>query len=345
MIIVKDKISNKIYDQINNFENFSLYHTKYWHEFVKKTFNWEVNAVIGMNNKKIIFLLPYISKFRIDLKKHNICFPFSHKAGLIYDRRYKDKINDFYSKLNDLFNNFEIRDTVDNPNFHKVITHKIVLLNLKKYKHEDELFNNFNKKGIQRNINKALQSGVMVKQENTYEAFNKFYEMKVDTRLRQGSPVYPKSFFYNLYDSFKETDYIKLYLAYYNNKAVAGSMFFHYNNAAIYAYGASVNNREYFKIGINQIVLWRAVKEAFHQNLNYIDFGRSHISNDDLIKYKLKWGGTSFPLSYSFLDGKKGKINPIKRGSKFIKTASLVLKYSPRPIFKLISPYLLRIII
>ena len=344
-IEIVHSITDNIYHITANFENLSIYHTKPWHQCLSQTFGWNVQAVLGYENEELSFFLPFISKYRINLKKYNITLPFSHKVGVAYNEIYEDKFDEFVKKFNNQFDTFEIHDDIKHAKLQNVASNDITVLKFTKFQTLEQLYKSFDYKSIRYSINRAKKNSICIKDDYTKKNFNIFYELEVKTRKRQGAPIYPKDFFINLYEHFKDTDTLSIYIAYYENMPVSGAIFFHFRDTTIYGYAASVSNREIKKLGIGEFVLWNAIQNSFSQNIIYFDFGTTPLIHDNLRRYKEKWGGKTVRLPYTFPKNKGIQTHSIKRDSLGVKLVSELLKKTPESLFKILSPQLLKLVI
>jgi hypothetical protein len=129
-----------------------------------------------------------------------------------------------------------------------------------------------------------------------------------------------------------------LHLVYQDEMPVAGILFLHFRNFAVYGYGASVNQRAVWQMGANQLAMWAAIRDAYQCGIRYIDLGTSPLNQPELRTYKEKWGGTSQPLSYTYL----GLEGSIRRDSVAAQSVSAMLRWLPLPVFATLSPMLFR---
>ncbi len=346
-MIVKflENITPNIYKAIKGLEGVTIYHTKEWHNFLHRTFNWSTKAIIGLaENGELIFFLPFISKCRTDFKKHNISLPLSHKVGLAVRKDYFPNIDCIISEIKKILNDIEIHIEINSPDMEIIYLYDETILDLTKYKNIDELYRNLDYTSIRYRINRAKKNNIIISNELSEENFEYFYRLEVETRIRQGSPIYPRSFFKNLLSCLKDTGWLSIYIAFYNRKPISGSIFLHFQNHSIYAYSASVTKKEIKKIGANELILWSGILESYSLGKQYFDFGTSSIALPKLRLFKEKWGGKSRPLLYSYYTkGRQPKI--ISRSSIGTKIASVLLKWMPKSIFKVIGPCLLKLIV
>ena len=165
----------------------------------------------------------------------------------------------------------------------------------------------------------------------------------VETRKRQGVPVYPLTFFYNIFRLLGSSQK-RLYLIYKDTLPIAGILMLYHGNRAIYGYGASVNDKGLLRLRPNELLFWTAIKEAQEKGYHWFDFGITHKNNNGLLRFKSQWGATTSPIIYSYFLNKLRKVPEQKREGIVFSTASSCLKILPRPIFKSIGPRLMKLL-
>lgn len=324
------------------FENHSIYHTREWHQFLKETFGWRTKLISDHSDGKLSFFFPYIEKRSIGFRKKRISLPLSHHVPLLATNDYT--VN--WAELLHLTDGgLECKTGIHSSNdlIQQSIQNDLAVLDLAPYQSIEELFAAMHKSSIQRKIKKARKSGVEINEAASEADYQVFMDMEVETRMRQGSPIYPMSFFRNLYRVFHASGKVKLFIATVNEKPAAGIIFLHHNNTAIYAYGGSYSNDDWFKLGVNQLAMWAAIEDAFNSGCTKIDFGTSPRSQPSLLAYKLKWGAEKIELPTSYILP-KGETPPIiNREGKLSKMVSSAIQVMPKPLFTMLTPHLLKL--
>ena len=339
--VIKEGLENISFGEASGLKNSSFYHTRQWCEVLHNTFGWKMKSVEAFKKDELVFFLPFVAKYRFDGKKYNISLPLSHRVGPAYKSGIKKELKHIFETVKEL-GHFEMHDKIPSGELISTSDHTQAVLDLSKFDDVDQVFNNLSKSSIQRKIKKAQKEEVVVKKESSNKSFADFSELQNRTRKRQGSPAYPGNFFTNIYKSFKNTDYLDLFVAYYNKKPVAGVIFTYSKDMAVYSYGASVNTRELLRLGINQTVMWEAIKESHKNGKKIVDFGKTPNSHTSLKEYKEKWGAASHPLYYSYTeDINKHQIN---REGLLTRVVSWGLQKCPYVAFKKGSPYLLNLV-
>jgi len=336
-----ENINATVYEQASSLQNFSFYHNREWHEFLQNTFGWKIHALVSMDEAgRSQLFLPFVSKLRPNLKRNNIALPFSHEIGPAFQKGLK---------LEKIFQNFplgnmEVHGTIKSKNFQKAAPNYTTILNLKKYKSFDQYYKTLDYKSIKYPINRAEKNKISISRDFTSENFKIFRELLVHTRKRQGAPMYPAKFFENLCQTFKDTKGVSIYIAFFENSPVSGAIFFNHKDTCIYAYSTSTNEKNLKKLGGNELVMSYAVEDAIKTGKKHFDFGTTPRHLTGLRKFKEKWGGKSTPLYYSFFP-KRAKISQVRRDGKLVSIISTILTKMPLPLFKILSPRILKIAI
>ncbi len=185
-----------------------------------------------------------------------------------------------------------------------------------------------------RNIRKAEKEKVEVRMGSTPGAVSEFYRLNCLTRREHGLPPQPYHFFVRIQREVfsKENGFVAL--AYFNGKAVAGNVFFHFGRQAIYKYGAS--DKSYQSLRANNLVMWEAIKYFCQRGARSFCFGRTELGNDGLRTFKRGWGTEETAINYYKYSLKEGCfVN--SRGNDFPNLPNMILNKMPIPALKIIG--------
>jgi hypothetical protein len=146
-----------------------------------------------------------------------------------------------------------------------------------------------------RNIKKA-EKEIKVEVTNSAHALHEFYRLNSLTRRDHGLPPQPRYFFNTIYEQIlaKRTGIISL--ATFNNRAIAGNVFFLFGEKAVYKYGAS--DRYYQHLRANNLVMWKAIEWCCENGYKMLCFGRTEPGNDGLRQFKVGWGTDEHIINY-----------------------------------------------
>ena len=131
---------------------------------------------------------------------------------------------------------------------------------------EDEMLAFFTQK-TRYNIRLAVRKGVEVRICGK-EMVPDFTRIMAVTGSRDGFATRPAWYFERILDSLGE--HARLYMAFYEDKPVAGTLAIHYGDKVWYLYGASAN--EYRNVMPNYLLQWEMIRWAIETSCTLYDF-------------------------------------------------------------------------
>lgn len=204
-------------------------------------------------------------------------------------------------------------------NFEEIQPRFVFRLDVKD-KTEDELMNIFSSK-TRYNIRLAARKGVEVKLCDKSK-LDEFHPIMATTGTRDDFAVRPKEYFDRLLTSLG--DDARLYMAYYENKPIAGTIAIRFANKVWYLYGASAN--EYRNVMPNYLLQWEMIKWAVESKSEIYDFrGVSGDMSEDnplygLYRFKRGFNGElcefTGEMDYVFNPSKKRLIEAAEKSYK-----------------------------
>ena len=168
---------------------------------------------------------------------------------------------DFVKMLEE--NGFRTRDT--GKNFEAIQPRYVFRLYLNG-RSEEELLASFHQKW-RYNIRLATKKGVEVRICGK-EMVPDFARIMVETGLRDNFATRPPEYFSAMLDNFGKK--CRLYMAFYEDKPIAGTLAIHYGDKVWYLYGASSN--EYRNLMPNYLLQWRMIQWAIETGCRVYDF-------------------------------------------------------------------------
>ncbi len=134
------------------------------------------------------------------------------------------------------------------------------------------------------------------------EKLDDFYRVFSRNMRDLGTPVYPKWFFDEIFQSF-ETN-ASLGIVYIKGKPVAAGLLLFDGDTMEIPWASSL--REYNRLGVNMLLYWNVLSEAVHIGATWFDFGRSTVESGTY-RFKRQWGAQPKQLywSYALPDGKE----------------------------------------
>ncbi len=158
-------------------------------------------------------------------------------------------------------------------------------------KTEEELMANFHDKW-RYNIRLATRKGVEIKIAPR-EELKPFYDIMVETGMRDNFVTRPLSYFERMYDCMGE--HLRLYMAYHEGEPIAGTLAVQYGDKVWYLYGASSNKKR--NLMPNYLLQWEMIRWSVETNCKTYDFRgvSGDISEDNplygLYRFKKGFGG------------------------------------------------------
>ncbi|NQV09153.1 GNAT family N-acetyltransferase [Candidatus Woesearchaeota archaeon] len=160
--------------------------------------------------------------------------------------------------------------------------YELVYIDLKK--EISQIFAEF-KKSNRNIINKAEREGVVIRKSRKKEDIKKFFEIYNKTMNRKNVKTqyfHSLDFFEDLLETLKDNS--ALYLAEYNGKVIAASIFlFGYG---FFHYFRSGMVKEYSNLGASNLILYKVIKEGKEKGYNVFSLGGGNAANDGIFKFK-----------------------------------------------------------
>lgn len=172
------------------------------------------------------------------------------------------------------------------------------------------------RKPVQRQIKKSHHLGVQIRLAETRADMDVYYRLHLQTRSKKhGMPAQPRHFFLGLWDAFAASDGMKLLLAEYEGKVIAGMILLACGRTIRYAYGAS--DERYLQLAPNNLLMWKAITWACEQGYRTFDLGRTACDNEGLMEFKRRWGAAREPLTYYYCPQMAGLASTSEQSLKF----------------------------
>lgn len=210
--------------------------------------------VCDIHNKEIIGLI--VSEIKNIAKNYNAYTLKLDTDVLATDTEYSSILKDFGFKL-----------PKQNKNFEGIQPRFVFRINNLKGKTEEEVLNSFESK-TRYNIRLATKKGVNVKVAEKKD-LAEFHKIMLETGVRDGFVIRSLEYFEKMYDAMAP-NYLRLYMAYLDEKPIAGTIATLYGNKCWYLYGASSN--EHRNVMPNYLLQWSMIQWALENKCDIYDF-------------------------------------------------------------------------
>jgi CelD/BcsL family acetyltransferase involved in cellulose biosynthesis len=311
----------------------SFFHTSAWARVLAESYGHEPMYLAGYDHGRLALLMPFMEissiftgKRGVSLPFADYCDPFASDKSMLpsavqclidFGKQRKWDYAEWRSVKE------EIGATRSPESF---VAHELVL-----GRTESELFLGLRGNG-RRNIKKAKRTGVTVQIDDSAKALRAFYQLHCMTRKRQGLPPQPYSFFRHIQKYVLSAGRGIVVSGLVSGKVIAGAVFFHFDQAAIFKYGAS--DARFLSHRPNNLVLWEAIRWYNARGIKMLSLGRTECENAGLLRYKRSWGATENELRYYRHDYQAHSKTPMPLPSRHIRRA---LSRSPMGFLRLLG--------
>ncbi len=174
-------------------------------------------------------------------------------------------------------------------------------------KSEKELFSSFHPK-TRYNIRLAQKKGVIIKEDNSLEAFERYLSLTRETIARQNFYAHNENYHRLMWETLHKAKIAKLLTATYNHEIIATWVLFVWHDFLYYPYGASTD--KYKNVMANNLMMWEAIKFGKKLKLKTFDlWGREEGKgftkfkegyNPKVIEFLGSWDLITSPAYYPY---------------------------------------------
>ncbi len=162
------------------------------------------------------------------------------------------------------------------PSHHPLFTKYTFVLDLTKS--EDELTASLHPK-TRYNIKVAQKHNVIVKEDNSPEAFKEYLRLTEETTSRQRFYAHNMIYHKTMWKTMRDAGIAHLFTASYEGKILSAWIVFVWGDTVYYPYGAS--GRDYREVMAPTLLLWQIAKWAKQKGLKYFDLWGAMGPNPD----------------------------------------------------------------
>ena len=286
-------------------KNYSFFHSSGWAKVLHESYGYRPLYFTLIKNSKLMILIPLMEVKSILTGKRAVSLPFSdYCEPLVPEKEDPQEILDYIFKYGKQagWKSIEIRDgKIFSQDLPVASSYYIHTLDISKS--NAQVFDGF-RDSTKRNIKKAMKEDIKIDISNSLESLNEFYRLNCITRKKHGLPPQPYYFFKKVYEHILSKKHGIVVLAMYNKTTVAGAVYFHFGDKAIYKYGASDENYQHLRA--NNLIMWNAIKWFSQNGYKSLFFGRTEAENKGLKRFKKGWGTTESIIKYYKYDLLKG---------------------------------------
>lgn len=271
-----------------------------WNIYTKGEICPEPILVSFSDGKKA--LLPLSSQiFLKGLTRQYLSSPAGTFGGWIsLDNLYEEHSNLLINYLFDTFNNFVWRTNPYDENKFVLEATRVNIENDETYALDlkvgfKAIYQQWTKekKSLVRKIKKAVKEGVSIKTASTLDDWQDYYQVYEESLNRWGektSSKYEWELFRNIYQL--NSSNVKLWLATYQEKTIAGALCFYSKQHVVYWHGAALS--EYFNIRPVNLLMSEIIKHTCEDGYSWFDFNPSG-GHEGVTAFKKSFGAKALP--------------------------------------------------
>lgn len=287
----------------------SIYHLSAWQALIKKQFGHNSYYLYSADDKnEINGILPVVQLKSALFGNFIVSVPYFNYGGAIAkDKNIAATLMQEAGKFAQLksASHVEFRDIEKHEGSWGLREDKVVML-LDLPEDSETLWKNIGTK-VRAQVKRPQREPVSCKQGGL-ELLDDYYDVFARNMRDLGTPVYAKSFFKSILETFPENAHIVC--VYHNDKPAAAGFLLGYKNRMEIPWASAL--REFNKISVNMYLYWEILKFSIEQGYTQFDFGRSTV-NAGTYRFKKQWGAKPRQLywHYWLADGEEvPKMNP-----------------------------------
>ncbi len=185
----------------------------------------------------------------------------------------------------------------------------------------EQIFEGLHKNSFRRKIHRAEKEQLSYEVGNSQSLLAEFYRLLLVTRRRHLLLPQPRTWFKNLVECLG--DKVQIGVARKDGVAVGAMLTLRHQSSIVYKYGCSDDH--FHKSGVMPFLFWKLVEEAKATRVERIDFGRTDLDNEGLIRFKDRLGTTRKLMTYyRYSNGKEQKAMTGWRSRGFLGFCSIL---------------------
>ncbi len=316
----------------------SFFHSSAWARVLHESYGYKPIYFCSFENGKLSSLMPFMEVNSWLTGKRGVSLPFSDHCRFLGSD--ESRLSEMIPSVIDHgraagWKYAESRDTGTlfhgETSFSRYFLHTLDL-----DKDLDRILAGF-RASTRRNIKRAHREQVKVDVLRSSRSLKEFYRLHCMTRKGHGFPPQPYKFFERIFEHIVSADKGIVVIATVRKSPVAGAVFFHFGNKALFKYGAS--DKRYHDLRPNNLVMWEAIKWYRDRSFKTMNFGRTNPEDKGLLQFKSGWGTNEQVCFYYKYDLRR---SAFVRERNNWRLASRFADKLPSPIFNWVGSLLYR---
>ena len=281
---------------VESHEQGSIYHLSAWQKLIKEQFGHNSYYLYSEDeNNSINGLLPIVQLKSKLFGNYMVSVPYFNYGGTLASD--KNISTSLMTKAGEVAKQYsashvEFRDTQAYEGDWDLREDKVVML-LDLPTEVDTLWKDIGTK-VRAQVKRPQREPVSTKRGGL-DLLDDFYQVFAQNMRDLGTPVYSKSFFKSILETFPENAHIVC--VYHNDIPAAVGFLIGYKNRMEIPWASAL--REHNKISVNMLLYWEVLSYSIEQGYAQFDFGRSTI-NAGTYRFKKQWGAKPTQLYWHY---------------------------------------------
>ncbi len=285
-------------------DQYSIFHSSPWAKVLHETYGYAPRYFLTRSGERFNLLVPVMEVSSKLTGRRGVSLPFSDYCAPILPEgvppiQLMENLAQFGRRAG--WRYVEIR--ADRPMFEDVAPYETFQGHFLPLQPDtDPIFRTF-RKATQRNVKKAVKSGVVVSFHTSAYAVKEYYRLHCLTRKRHGLPPQPFFFFSRIHKHILAPGKGFIALAEHGHRNIAGAVYLTFHRQSVYKFGAI--DLDYSALNPFYLVMWEAIRRLAESGSAGLCFGRTEPENKGLIQFKDGWGGEKRTIHYYRYDLKR----------------------------------------
>jgi hypothetical protein len=199
----------------------------------------------------------------------------------------------------------------------------------------ERIRSNLHKNCIQRRIRRAEREHLLYEKGCSKELVDDFYRLLMITRRRHHLLPQPRAWFRNLVACMSPNAEIRL--ARKGGVPIAAILSLKHRRTVVYKYGCS--DEKFHHLAGMPFLFWKLIEESKDAGAEQIDFGRTDLENDGLIRFKDQFGTTRKLITYFRFSPNVSEPNTV---ASYLPRMQTILPMLPDSLFALAGRFVYR---
>ncbi|MES9827876.1 MAG: FemAB family XrtA/PEP-CTERM system-associated protein [Candidatus Thiodiazotropha sp.] len=273
----------------------NFYQNYEWKLVNENHFKHQAHFLAAINSDEVVGIFPFV-EIKSHIFGHILCsMPFVNFGGIAaVDQNAKDSLMDEAYRISDNLgvDFLEIRGFSRTKESLPVNTNKISMT-LPLADDSDTLWSSFKSKH-RTNIRRAYKNNLTTKCGH-FDLLDDFYQIMCQSWRSLGTPIYSKSYFSTILETF--ADRVKIFVTYADKTPIATAFNGHFQKTVEGMWAGSLPNSR--KLQPNYVLYWEMMKDACDSGFQEYHLGRSSADSTSE-SFKKKWNAVSKQLYWEY---------------------------------------------